>query len=263
MLVKQSSAVAALKFFMTDSSDHLTGKTGLSPTVTISKDGSATFATPAGAVSEMANGWYKVAGHATDSNTLGEIALHATAAGADPCDGIVAEVVAFDPRDAAALGLSRLDVTISSRMATFTLPANFANLAIDGNGRVDLVKVVGAAINALIAGRLDVNAQVVADKTGYALTAGQVPWTRNTALNNFEFMMFDSTTGLPKTGLTVTPTRDIDHAGFAACANAVTEVGNGFYVINYAASDLNGGVIAFRMTAPGAVDLGFTVVTHN
>lgn len=51
-----------------------------------------------------------------------------------------------------------------------TFPANFSSLVIDANGRVDLSKVLGAAINALIAGRIDANAQVVGDKTGYSLT---------------------------------------------------------------------------------------------
>lgn len=51
-----------------------------------------------------------------------------------------------------------------------SFPTNFANLSIDANGRVDLSRVLGTAINPLISGRLDANAQVVADKTGYALT---------------------------------------------------------------------------------------------
>lgn len=57
MQIKQSTANFALVFFMADSSDHVTGKTGLTPTVTISKNGGA-FAAPAGAVSEIANGFY-------------------------------------------------------------------------------------------------------------------------------------------------------------------------------------------------------------
>jgi hypothetical protein len=98
--LKQSSAAQPLLFFMGDSTDHITGKTGLSPTVTLSKNGGS-FASPAGTVSEIANGFYKVAGNATDSNTLGPLALHATSAGADPADALF-DVVAFDPWDAAA-----------------------------------------------------------------------------------------------------------------------------------------------------------------
>lgn len=92
---KQSDTGHSLDFFMTDSSDHISGKTGLSPTVTISKDGGA-FASPSGAVTEIAHGWYKIAGNATDSNTLGPLKVHATATGADPADREF-QIVSHDP----------------------------------------------------------------------------------------------------------------------------------------------------------------------
>jgi len=113
MLLKQSSTAQPLLFQLIDSADHIAGKTGATPTVTLSKNGGA-FASPAGAVTEISAGWYKVAGNATDTGTLGPLVLHATASGADPVD-VVFNVVAFDPQDAAALGLSRLDAAVSSR----------------------------------------------------------------------------------------------------------------------------------------------------
>jgi hypothetical protein len=85
--LKQSSTSDPLAFIMVDSVDHVTAKTGLSPTVTLSKAGGA-FASPAGAVTEIASGWYKVAGNATDTNTTGPLILHATASGADPTDAV-------------------------------------------------------------------------------------------------------------------------------------------------------------------------------
>lgn len=106
-VIKQSSTQCALLFFMTDEADHISGLTGLSPTVTISKNGAA-FGSPAGSVTEISSGWYKVAGNATDTNTLGPLALHATATGADPCDMIVGNVVAFDAQDSVRLGLTAL-----------------------------------------------------------------------------------------------------------------------------------------------------------
>lgn len=89
-----------MSFLMVDSTDHVTGKTGLSPTVTVSKNGAA-FGSPAGAVTELANGWYKLAGNATDRDTLGEFKIHATGSGADPTDRDY-EIVTVDPF--AALG---------------------------------------------------------------------------------------------------------------------------------------------------------------
>jgi hypothetical protein len=117
-LMKKDSAVRPLVFILIDSTDHISPKTGLSPLpeVQISKNGGA-FAAPAGAVTELAYGWYKVAPDAGDSDTLGSLVLHASATGADPSDTFY-EVVAFDPDDSAGLGLSRVDASISSRNAT-------------------------------------------------------------------------------------------------------------------------------------------------
>lgn len=105
--IKQSSAAISFPFLMVDSTDHITGKPGLTCTVTLSKNAGA-FAAAAGAVTEIGNGWYKLAANATDSNTLGKLILHATATGADPTDVEVATVVAFDPYDAVRAGLTAL-----------------------------------------------------------------------------------------------------------------------------------------------------------
>jgi hypothetical protein len=76
---------ANFNFLLVDSADHRTGKTGLSPTVVISKDGGA-FASIDGSVAEIAYGWYKAALTANDLDTLGEALLHITASGADTAD---------------------------------------------------------------------------------------------------------------------------------------------------------------------------------
>lgn len=94
------------------------------------------------------------------------------------------------------------------------------------------------------------------------IASGQLFIKKNTALNNFTFMITKASNHQPFPGATVTATRSIDGAAFAACANAVTELSNGFYKINLAATDMNGTVIAFKFTAPGADDRDFTVVTQ-
>ena len=104
--VKQSSTAYPLVFLMVQAADHITGLTGVTPTVTIRKVGGA-FGAPVGAVTEIANGWYQVAGNATDSSTLGPLLLHATATGGDPVDQLY-EVVAHDVQSATNLGLSAL-----------------------------------------------------------------------------------------------------------------------------------------------------------
>ncbi|HEX5323842.1 MAG TPA: hypothetical protein VFW40_08660 [Capsulimonadaceae bacterium] len=102
----QSSASLALPFMMVSSTDGTTPLTGASPTVTISKNGGS-FATPSGAVTEIGNGWYQVAGNATDTNTLGSLLLHATATGGDPSDDMF-RVVAFNALDGVRGGLTAL-----------------------------------------------------------------------------------------------------------------------------------------------------------
>jgi len=85
--------------------------------------------------------------------------------------------------------------------------------------------------------------------------------TRNAALPDFEFEMRKSN-GDPNPGLTVTATRSIDGAAFAAATNAPTEVGGGTYKINISASDFNGRVITFKWAAVGHPETKITFVTN-
>lgn len=73
------------QILMVDSTDHVTGKTGLTLTITASKDGGA-FGSITPTVTELATGWYKLALTATHTDTLGAFAMHITGSGADPTD---------------------------------------------------------------------------------------------------------------------------------------------------------------------------------
>jgi len=77
-----------IMFLMIDSTDHLTGKTGLSPTVTFSKAGGA-FGASTNSATEVSSGWYQIIPTSTESNTLGAFVIHATAAGADDHDTLL------------------------------------------------------------------------------------------------------------------------------------------------------------------------------
>lgn len=83
-ILKQSTAYTRI-FLIVQTSDHISGLTGASPTVTISKAGAA-FAAAGGTVTEVANGFYKIAFTTTDTNTLGDLAVHVTATSGDPTD---------------------------------------------------------------------------------------------------------------------------------------------------------------------------------
>lgn len=86
---------------------------------------------------------------------------------------------------------------------------------------------------------------------------------KNTAKNAFPFCLTDSTNHLPVTGKAVTAQRRIDGGAFAACANAVTEIGSGWYTIDLAATDLNGDTIALKFTAAGTDQLNISVLTST
>jgi len=90
---------------------------------------------------------------------------------------------------------------------------------------------------------------------------GEMQVKKNTAFNNFAFYLVQSSDHVtPKLGATVTAVRSIDGGALGACANAVTELGSGFYLINLANTDLNGGIINFLFTATGADARPITII---
>lgn len=104
-MLKQSTE-RVRTFIMVDVADHLSPKTGITPTVNISKAGGS-FAAAGGVVAEIANGWYKITLTTTDTNTLGDLAFHITGTGADPTQ-FRDEVVAVNFEDSVRLGLTAL-----------------------------------------------------------------------------------------------------------------------------------------------------------
>lgn len=166
----------------------------------------------------------------------------------------------------------------------FTTPPNFSTLVIDGSGRGDISKIggtaqtagdifarIGAPAGASIAADLaeiegetdTLLAGVVVttnnDKTGYGVTSNV---KKNQALAGFTFIMTDSTTHVPKTGVTVTAQRSLDGGALGACANSVTEISNGLYTINLAAADLNANVVMLRFTGASSDDRPIVIVTQ-
>lgn len=85
--IRQATAVNVM-VFMTDSSDHVIGKTGLTLAITLSKDGGA-FNSISPTVTDRGSGWYNLALTASHTDTAGDLALHITSAGADPSDVLI------------------------------------------------------------------------------------------------------------------------------------------------------------------------------
>ena len=201
-LLKQSSATHKLIWNMVQE-DGFTPWTGGTATVLLTKDGAA-YGAPAGAVSELANGTYVVAGNATDTNTLGELTLYATGAGALPAKKTWT-VVAFDP-DAVAVGAA---VTGSA----MTLAGGAIVAGTFGAGAIDAAAIKDAAIdNATFAADVGSTAlisnpvaQAAATGTWESLTAG------HTTVNTFG--------ALVNTNLNATVSSRSTYAGGAADAN--------------------------------------------
>lgn len=122
-------------FLMVLSSDHVSPGTGLTVTVTLSKAGGA-FAAAGGTVTEIANGWYKIALTVTDTNTLGDLAFHCTAATADPTD--FAESVVLDAVGSVTGAVGSVTGAVGS-ITGVTFPTNFSTLGISGGGHVSNV----------------------------------------------------------------------------------------------------------------------------
>lgn len=78
-------------FLLVSAADGYTGVGGVSPVVTIAKPG-GTLTAAAGSVSEVGNGVYRYTPTIDETNTTGQLLLHATGAGAVPVDVLVTVV---------------------------------------------------------------------------------------------------------------------------------------------------------------------------
>jgi hypothetical protein len=189
--LKQSSTEQPLVFLMVESADHITPLTGASPTVTISKNGGS-FGSPSGSVSEIANGWYQVAGNSTDTGTLGPLILHATATSGDPTD-VVYDVVKYDMQDGVRLGLTAVpSAAVGSGANSFNFDAsgNIKNdtQSINGIAASSVTTVnayIGTTVNPLFDANSGIKADVI-DWLGTAVTAatGGIPDVNAKNINN-------------------------------------------------------------------------------
>ena len=226
MAILQKSTAHNRMFLMVESADHITGLTGATVTVTLSKNGGS-FGAAGGSVTEVSSGWYYVALNTTDTGTAGDLAYHCTAASGDPTD-FADQVV---------------DPTVA------TLGVNVVNVNAVSAGSVTTVNAVqGTTIG------------IAVDSLGNVSTTANIK--KNTATAGFMLVMTNSTTHAPMTGLTVASTRAIDGGAFSSTTNSVSEVANGSYTINLSAADVNGNHIMLRFTATGADDLNIEIITQ-
>ena len=155
-LLLQSTAYTRT-FLIVQSADHVTALTGASPTVAISKAGGS-FGAPSGGATatEVANGWYKISLSTTDTNTLGDLSIHCTAASGDPtdfCDQVYAALAANTTQfggQAVALDANNYPKVDVVDIAGTAVSATAAQIG------VNLVNIAGASVSASTA-QLGVN----------------------------------------------------------------------------------------------------------
>lgn len=141
---QQNSTNHPINFLMIDSTDHISGKTGLvtggTLVVKLGKDGGS-LVTAAGTVTEISNGWYVLAGNATDRNTVGELVINGTATGADPCDDKY-EVVPWNPYDPICLGLTAFPSVAQGNNGSLALGNSSGNVTIATTSITSLVTAI-------------------------------------------------------------------------------------------------------------------------
>ena len=164
-MLKQSTA-RNLMVLMTDSTDHITGATGLTLTITASKDGAA-FASITPTVTERGDGWYSLALTTAHTDTLGDFVVHVTASGADPTD-VREEVFSSLPGDAVTVSSLASNSITAASIATDAVTEIQSGLAtssalstVDGN--VTAIKAKTDSLAFTVAGQVDANIQYVND----------------------------------------------------------------------------------------------------
>ena len=144
---------------MTDSSDHITGKTGAILTIALSKNGGA-FTSINPTVTERGDGWYSLALTSSHTDTLGDFVLHITASGADPTD-LREEVFAGLPGESVTVSSIANDAITAASIAPDAVTEIQSGLAT----AVDLtaVKAKTDSLTFTVAGVVDSNIQYVND----------------------------------------------------------------------------------------------------
>lgn len=314
MAIIKSNATYTRTFLAVYKTDHITGATGVTVIVRLSKAGAA-YAAAAGSVSAIGNGLYSISLTTADTNTLGDLAYNCTGTNIDPTD-FIDQITNFDfnvPVVTTGTNVDKTGYTVSTNQdkggynlgsgvnvtqwvggtspavnitgvplvdLKYTLgtisPATAGSVRSDSvTGAVGSVTgAVGSVTGAVgsVTGNVSgsVNSVVTSvvtgtnsDKTGYSLLAGQLFVKKNTGLNNFMFLMLDSTDHVtPKTGLTITSQVSIDGGAFGNTANSATEIGSGIYKINLANTDTNGTTLMFKFNSTGADTRFIEMVTQ-
>lgn len=152
----KQSTVFTRTFMMIQSSDHISGITGATVAVNLSKAG-ATGAAAAGTVTEVDSthnpGLYKIALTTADTGTVGDLAFHCTATSADPTDFIdqvtaqvLGDTLTANTTQIAGSAVSTASAQIGVNVVSYasgqaplqpTVAARTLDVSVNGNAGID------------------------------------------------------------------------------------------------------------------------------
>ncbi len=268
LFLKQSTSIDIRVGPFVDATDAVTPETGITlgaadQAEVLKANGAATAMAGTFAAVTGSDGWYDYTVATGDVDTVGEVVF--VVQDSSVClpvftRGYVVEEAVYDAMYAAA-AIGPLQGTTAGN----TLDVNAT-----GEAGLDLDNTSGTLAAAQIATGAITAAKFAADAIDAAALATDavneiaraIGIQKNTAKNDIEFLMIDSTDDISgKTGLTLTATRSIDAAAFGAITGSTAEVANGIYQLDASAADLNGDIITFRFTGTGANDTFLTLAT--
>jgi len=174
--LKQSTAVN-VTVLMIDSSDHVSGKTGLTLTIYATKAaGTPGAISPTVTELDSTNcpGLYKLALTTSHTDTLGEFQLHVTSSGADPSD-LKWQVSTYLPGEAATLQADQaVNVTKVNGTSQTARDLGASVLLSSGTGTGQISLSSGTVTVGTNNDKTGYTASTVSDKTGYALSSAGV-----------------------------------------------------------------------------------------
>lgn len=239
--------------FMKDSGDHITGKTGLTLTITASKNGAA-FASISPTVTERGDGWYSLALTSSHTDTAGDLALHITGTAADATD-IVLEVVSYNlaTQLPAAASVTNMNTVFNTDFAG-NYTNNLWNVNVGsagdvswGNGAITAGTFASNAITAAkIASSALSSAKFAADAkamlgvvdqgtaqsaTSTTLVLQSAAAFADDAINGATIFIYSATLGAGQTAVIVDYTGSTDTATIEGWSGGVTPTGTILYTI--------------------------------
>lgn len=175
-------------FVLVNASDHIAGASSATVLVAqISKNGGS-FTSPPAAIQSLGFGWYSLALTTSDTATLGDLAWHITASGADPQDWsdqiVAATVTAGTVLDKSGYAIAGtvtagtvLDKTGYSLTQSF--PANFAALGIAAGGALSQSVTTGTVLD-----KTNYTGHMTADSVLGAPTVNVTQWNSGAVTSN-------------------------------------------------------------------------------